>query len=207
MPKIIFLDWNGTLSVSKFWERLANSKHRYHGYFQPIEEFLFKKNDYLIKDWMLGRFDSEEICRIIGEGTGLDPKIIFEELEKSARQMKFVNPQIPAIIREIRKKTKVVVATDNMDTFERFTIPGMGLEKIFDGFLISCEIGCFKYDLSESGIPFFDNYLKANGLSYKEAVLVDDSEERTGTFEKLGFLIRKVDSPNQLFNILREYVS
>lgn len=207
MLKVIFLDWCGTLSVSKFWEHLADPNHQYHNYLQPIEEFLFKQNYYLIKGWMLGRLTSEEICQKIGKGTGLNAGIIFNELAKSAREMKFIDSQVPEILKKNKNKTKIVVATDNMDTFRRFTVSGMKLEKIFDDFLVSNEIGCFKYDLSGSGIPFFDDYLRKNSLSYKDAVLIDDSEEKTGTFEKLGFSIRKVSNQNKLLEVLQDYVS
>ena len=101
----------------------------------------------------------------------------------------------------------MVVATDNMDTFRRFTIPRMGLEKIFDDFLLSCELGCFKYDVSCLRLPFFDNYLKKKNLNYQEVVLIDDSLEKSGIFEKLGFKIEYVNKKNSLVDLLTKYAS
>lgn len=208
MVKTIFLDWNKTLSNSIFWEQMKNPAHPQNSFAEKLEEFLFKKNYFLINEWMLGREKSEGICQKISEAISLEFDILFEELVISSQKMKFVDERIPEILKVIRKKgIGVIVATDNMDTFRRFTVPGMELDKIFDGFLVSSELGCFKYDIVNSRLPFFDDYFRLRKLSYEEAVLIDDSIEKTGTFEKIGFEIKNVRNKQELVKALKAYVS
>lgn len=82
-----------------------------------------------------------------------------------------------------------MIATDNMDTFERFTIPAMKLNELFDDFLISHSLKVLKEDIQENSISFFDEYLNKNKLTYQETVLLDDCIEKTGTYDKLGLNI------------------
>ena len=109
-------------------------------------------------------------------------------------------------IQNLRSKgIKVVIATDNMDTFRRFTIPAMGLEKYFDGFLISNELCAYKYQTIGKKIPFFDEYLMKNDLTYSDIVLLDDCQDKTGIYKELGFEIELIKSPMVVTEILRKY--
>lgn len=208
MIKTIFLDWNKTLSNSIFWEQMKNPAHPQNAFIEKLEDYLFNKNYFLINEWMLGREKSEGICKKISMAINLKFDVLFKELVISSQKMKFVDDQIPSVLKEIRKKgIKVIVATDNMDTFRRFTIPGMKLDKIFDGFLISSELGCFKYDIVDNRLPFFDDYFNSKKVNHKEAILIDDSIEKTGIFEKVGFMIKNVQNKQELMELLETYVS
>lgn len=208
MIKTIFVDWDKTLSTSVFWEQMKNSDSSHNRDFDRLEEFVFKQNKHLVSDWMLGKYNSEEICRKISEAIELNYKTVFNELAISASNMVFVDSRIPEVINKIRKNgRKVVVATDNMDTFRRFTIPGMKLDGLFDDFLISNELKCFKYHTSGGKLPFFESFLKKNKLTYKEVALIDDSVEKTGYFNRMGFKIEYIRDKNDLLNHLNEYIS
>jgi len=98
-----------------------------------------------------------------------------------------------------------VIATDNMDTFERFTVPSMRLKDIFDDFLISHSLRVLKGDVQENSIPFFDGYLNKNNLIYMETVLLDDCADYTGAYDRLGLQIIQITSPEKLVNVLKEY--
>lgn len=208
MIKTIFIDWDKTLSTSIFWEQMKNSSNTRNCDFDRLEEFVFKQNKHLVSDWMLGKYNSEEICQKISEAIGLNYKTVFNELVISASNMVFVDFRIPEVLKKIRKKgVKLVVATDNMDTFRRFTIPGMKLYNFFDDFLISNELECFKYNISDEKIPFFENFMKIHELAYNEVTLVDDSVEKSGCFSKIGFKIENIKSKEDLLNCLNEYIS
>ncbi len=72
---------------------------------------------------------------------------------------------------------KCVIATDNMDTFTRFTVPALRLSEHFDGILNSFERGVLKQDIDEQNpdrIPFFDEYLREYNLQCEDVVLTDD---------------------------------
>lgn len=59
-PKVIFVDWNKTLSNS-----------------------LFQHNRHLINQWMRGKYTSEDITRILSNDSGVPQEIILYELIES----------------------------------------------------------------------------------------------------------------------------
>lgn len=207
-PKAIFIDWNKTLSNSLFWEHLQDINHQNNKYLEKIEKSMFQNNRHLINPWMRGEHTSEDVAKILSEDSGVDQEIILKELAESCKQMKYVADEIPELINKIKAKgIKAVIATDNMDTFERFTIPAMKLEELFDDFLISHSLRLLKGDLQENSIPFFDEYLNKHNLTYRDTVLLDDCIDETGTYDKLGLKIIQITSPEKLINVLKEYAS
>ncbi len=207
-PKIIFIDWYKTLSNSLFWEHLQNINHPYNKHLEAIEKSMFQNNRHLINPWMRGEYTSEDVCKILSEDSGVPQEIILNELAESCRQMKYVSDEIPGLIDEIKSKgIKVVMATDNMDTFERFTMPAMKLKESFDGFLISYSLKFLKGNTTENSIPFFDEYLNKHNLNYQDTVLLDDCLDDTGIYNRLGLRIIQITSPEKLIAVLREYAS
>lgn len=205
--KVLFVDWNKTLSQSLFWSQLTEQDHPYHYYFQTINYWLFGKNYQLIEKWMRGLLTAEQVCQKLAEENNLDWAIVFQTLRESCERMSLCSPEIINLIKRIRQKgIKVVVATDNMDTFRRFTMESLALENIFDDFLISCEIKKLKYDTDPQRIPFFEQFLRSNKLSYDEVVLLDDSIDKSGVYDKLGFKIDLVNDSNDLIRYLQSYI-
>lgn len=208
LPKVIFIDWNKTLSDSFFWWHLQNVMHPHNKHLEAIEKSMFQKNRHLINPWMRGEYTLEDIVKILSDDSGVSQDIILNELVESCRQMQYVSEEIPELINKIRNKgIKMVIATDNMDTFERFTVPSMRLKDIFDDFLISHSLRVLKGDVQENSIPFFDGYLNKNNLTYMETVLLDDCADYTGVYDRLGLQIIQITSPEKLVNVLKEYAS
>ena len=208
-PKVIFIDWNKTLSNSLFWEHMSRTGNINNAYYKNITKWLFIDNKHLINPWMKGEYKSEDITRMIGEGIRVEPKMILEELATSCINMKLVSDEIPDLVKTIKRKgSKVVVATDNMDTFRRFTIKGACLDNIFDDYLISCEIGYLKGDFGKNGqLKFFEKYMHANNLKYNEVILLDDCIDQTGTMNRVGFKINQITGTSSLVSILRKYAA
>ncbi len=205
-PKIIFIDWHSTLSRSLFWDQLKTITHRYHSYHDQILQTIFHVDPNLITDWMLGKHTTEDVCKFISLHVKLPSKIIQNELIMSCQMMHFVDKQIPKLVAKIRRKgIRVVIATDNMDTFRRFTLPALHLDKCFDDFLISSELGVFKYTFVDDKIPFFDPYLQEHNVTYADVVLLDDSLDKTGTYKRKGFHVRQVKDKDNLIEYLNEY--
>ncbi|WKZ24849.1 MAG: hypothetical protein QY321_00215 [Patescibacteria group bacterium] len=205
-PKVLFVDWHKTLSHSFFWSQLSDKNHPYNNYHQIIDQWLFKKNSTLVEKWMLGFFTAEQICQKISVENNLNEKIIYYTLKESCENMQLCSKEIIGIINKLRKTgIKVIIATDNMDTFRRFTIKKLGLDKIFDDFLISSELQTLKYNISNNTMPFFDTFLKENQLQYSDAVLLDDSEEKSGVYKKLGFEISLIKNNDMLINHLKSF--
>lgn len=202
--KTVFFDWNKTLSNSLFWEQLGNPEHKRHSWNADISTYLFEENRYLISEWMKGLVDSHGIVEKISFQYGYSPEILLEDLTESCRNMKFVSDEVLPLVQKLREKgMKCVIATDNMDTFMEYTVPAMDLKKHFDGFLVSSEKGLFKFDTEGDSIPFFEKYLKENNLDYGEVVLIDDCIDKSGTYERLGFDILQVSSPDDFMGKLR----
>ena len=162
MKKVVFIDWNKTLSHDLFWGQLKNPSHIHHTYHASIDRWLFKENSVLIEPWMLGKLSYQEVAYKMSQSTNISIDIITKELRFSCEKMRFCINGIENIIRDIQKKgVKVVIATDNMDTFTKFTVPALRLDALFDNILNSYEIRRLKDDVDPiSGILFFDTFLK-----------------------------------------------
>ena len=200
----IFFDWNKTLSNSLFWEQLGNPEHERHGWNADISHYLFQENRHLISEWMKGVIDARGIVEKISSRYGYSADILLEDLAESCRNMQFVSDEVLPLTQKLRKTgVRCVIATDNMDTFMKYTVPGMELEQYFDGFLSSFDLKRFKYDTEAESIPFFDDYLQQHGLLYADVVLIDDSPDTSGAYERLGFDILQIADTDDFVNKLK----
>ncbi len=206
--KHILIDWSKTLSDSLFWSQLSEKKHPYNRYYKKITNYLFVQNKDLVNLWMRGKYSSEEICKELEKVTGLQKEIIFKELIVSSQSMKLVSPKIPSLIKKIRKRGhKIVIATDNMDTFMRYTVPAMDLKSMFDGFLVSYELKCLKRDITNNKLAFLDTYMKQNNISNSDVVLLDDSDDIKHDYQKAGIKVVTIKDPGTLVKKLSEYAT
>src|SRR3989344_1051105 len=194
--KVIFLDWNGTLSSSKFWGHLEDPKHPKNHIFLAIEKSLFGNFRHLISPWMRGEKTSEEMVKLISDDAGLNYDLAFKEFVKGCKKMKFVSNKVPKIVHEYRKHgIKMVIATDNMDSFSRWTVPALKLDKMFDDILDSSSLKKLKNDFEPDGSNFFfTNYLKKNGIKPDESIIIDDSDDKEGKIQKYGIDYLKIES-------------
>ena len=205
-PKIIFIDWSGTLSRSKFWGHSENSNSQL---FKQIEDNLFGKNTNLIKPWMRGVLASEDIVKKICDETSLEYKTVFNEFVKGCELMEFVDPEVPNLITKLRKKgIKVYIASNNMDSFDRWTIPAMKLNNIFDGIINSFPIKVLKHDFTDDGISlFFDTVLKKEKVKPHQTVLIDDSEDKENKLTNFGIDYRRISDKRTLIDELNMLLS
>lgn len=183
--RVIFLDWNGTLSDSKFWGHLEKTNPEL---FSNIENILFGQLKKLIKPWMRGEIKSEHVVSMIANQGKLNYSQIFDEFIHSCINMKYVSKEVPSLVKRLQKKgAKVVVATDNMDSFNRWTLTYMNNCDIFDGVLNSHYQQAMKKDTSKDGESiFFADFIKKHNLKPGESVLIDDSSDDIETIEEFG---------------------
>lgn len=135
--KTIFFDWHKTLSESLFWEQLENPEHERYSWNADISYYLFKENRHLISEWMKGLIDARGIVGKISSQYGYSTDILLEDLAESCRNMEFVSDEVLPLIQKLRENgVQCVIATDNMDTFMEYTVPGMELERYFQRILI-----------------------------------------------------------------------
>lgn len=175
LPKVIFVDWDGTLSVSKFWHHWLDEDLKNYN---KIQQALFVERPEMLREWMRGYVSAERIVREIARHTDLDYQYLMTALEKSCKSMTFIDAQVLDVIREKRERgMKVIIATDNMDTFTRWTVPSLKLNDHFDGILTSAKRSALKSEVSEEGVSlFFHHYLAQNAIKPIESLLIDDRD-------------------------------
>jgi len=183
--KILFLDWNGTLSTSKFWGHLEKSTEDDKRLFEKIDKTLFGELRHLIKPWMRGEIKSEDVVKEVSDKSGIRYQRVLKQFIVGCKKMEYVDNKCVDLINKIRGNgVRVVIATDNMDSFVRWTVPSLGLNLVFDGILDSYTLKAMKNDFSEAGISlFFDSFIKSNGIGKGESVLIDDSEDKEGKIQ------------------------
>ncbi|MAG59732.1 hypothetical protein CMO96_03005 [Candidatus Woesebacteria bacterium] len=108
--------------------------------------------------------------------------------------MKLVSEEIPTLVKKLRgKKVKVVIATDNMDSFTRWTAPALNLKPIFDEILSSHELKVTKSAFGKNGESlFFKDYFRKNNIKPQETVLIDDGEDKENRLGRLGIDYRRI---------------
>lgn len=170
---------------------------------------LFADNRSIINPWMKGELSVDDIVGQMSQDIGIASEVILGELRRSCEEMQYSIDNLEDIIKQIQARgIKVVIATDNMDTFSLFTAPAMNLNKKFDGILNSHDIGYLKDDdQPDDRILFFDQYLAKNGWRYTDAILLDGSSDKSGNYEKLGFDRVEIDSPKILKQELERLAS
>lgn len=192
--RCVFIDWHGTLSHSRFWEDQSDLAPLAQALFSPVGPC--RK---LLEPWMRGALTSEEVVRTVASATGIDYEVALDSLIASCQRM-IVPAAVFEAIASLRKQgIKVVIATDNMDTFWRWTVPSLGLEQRFDAILSSAERKALKWDVDRAGRSlFFGDFLAREGIGPGEGVLLDDSAEAEGHIRGFGIDYLHIASPRGL---------
>jgi FMN phosphatase YigB (HAD superfamily) len=200
-PKNVFIDWYKTLSDSIFWEHLKGTKD-----FELISKALFEDSNKIINPWMRGKFTAEEVSKLVSGKTKIDYKYIFDNLEKSAKTMIFGTTLIPKLINALTAKgVKVYIATDNMDTFTRWTVPAMRINKFFTGFYSSDKIGFLKKDMDDHGrSKFFNKIIEHKSFDFTNSLFLDDNLKIADITTKLGMTFIGIKSTKHTEEVLKE---
>jgi FMN phosphatase YigB (HAD superfamily) len=202
--RVVFVDWANTLSTSLFWQRGPGSRLSAADSAR-VEGYVFSRAE-LVRRWMRGALAAEDVCALAAGDLGLAAPDLLADLERSCRRMEFHDQAAVDVVQAIRRAgIQVALATDNMDTFPRWTVPAMHLRRLFDAVLDSASLGALKGDLVDGQSPFFEPWLSENGIAPSEAVLVDDSP--TGSAAAIGLSVRPVEHPAKLASVLAEFAS
>jgi FMN phosphatase YigB (HAD superfamily) len=165
---------------------------------------MFSNGNTIVKDWMRGLFNSETAVHKISLNTLVPYQIIMDELIVSAKSMKFNDTGIVDQIKSLRKAgVKVVIATDNMDTFKRWTVPAMELEQLFDDIIDSYSKKALKTDFIKGNNLFFKDYIKKSKIKPGESILIDDSENAAAV-ERLGIKFKHFERSRPLSSVFKD---
>ncbi len=208
----LFVDWHLTLSTSLFWEQFSDSQHPQHPLFALMQLKLFAPDGAhtWLLPWMRGHLTSEEVVVEVCHGTGYDPVFALQALRDSCQQMRLVSDEIPGLVAELRTKgLQIVIATDNMDTFHRWTVPSLGLHTLFDDVLSSWRLQALKEDVDQDGRSrFFADYLQAHQISPGQSLLLDDGDEEFGnTIRRFGIDYQHIEPGTGLVPALQELIA
>ena len=180
----IFIDFDGTICFDYFWR---SSPEKIKG---TIVEFLFQNNTYLLEDWMRGQKSSEDINKIISTECNLDYNMIWKYFVKDCENM-YVAEDVLSAISSCRKNNTLILITDNMDSFNRFTRDKLKLTEYFDYIFNSCDYGLLKDDPIQKGL--FKKVIDIHNFDIKKSVLLDNSKKNCDLFSELGgesFLVK-----------------
>lgn len=180
---IIFIDFHGVMSHGPHWHSLANRQHPLHTIYKDIEFHVFKNNPSLLDNWLLGNITSEEIHEYLKRmlGNDLDHQLLWETFVNDCEQID-ISENILNQLKEMREHYRIILITDNMDSFNRFTIPKRAQElAVFDDIVNSSSE---KRTKIASNCASFLKYINKYGANQSQCLLIDDSVNNCAAFEK-----------------------
>lgn len=180
---VLFVDFNGVVSYNPFWHSLRNKEHPLHVYMEQIENYLFKDAIEIVMDWMIGKHTSEEIHRLLEREIGVPYDTLFPLFCDECSHID-ISHRILEHIQELRQWYHCVLITDNMDSFDRFTLPNNPmLYTVFNEIHNSYTMKRFKK--SDEG-AYFKEVVERQGAIFQNSILIDDSKNNCALFESLG---------------------
>lgn len=188
MKPILFIDFDGTLCHDRFWQSIDKSS------FDKIQNFLFRENKSIVKEWMLGLHSSENINQLISKKLNIPFDKIWNVFVTDCENMN-ISVDVLNQIKNLKKNFHVILITDNMDCLTRFTVPALKLDSYFDLIINSFDYRKFK---SDNDGEIFLQILNECGSKIEDSILIDNSKDDCTTFSKLGGIARFVTSEKPL---------
>jgi hypothetical protein len=147
-----------------------------------VDRFLFKEHHPIVHEWMRGAVSSEDVNQLLCFFLKISYRFCWETFVHDCRTM---NVSITHLrrIQELRDFFVVVLMTGNMDCFDRFTVPALGLDDYFDKIVNSSSTGLLK---SDRGGEMFLSVCRSYGADIRGSILIDDSGNNCSLFQAMG---------------------
>jgi FMN phosphatase YigB (HAD superfamily) len=176
MKPILFIDFDGTLCHDRFWRSLEpDLLHKIQGY-------VFGANTDLVSNWMKGAYTSEDIHKQLATDLSIGYDHVWQVFVRDCESM-MIEESVLKDISDLRSKYKVILCTDNMDCFSRFTVPALRLLDYFDEIINSYEM---KMSKNDNDGELFLKTIKNHNSSISESTLIDNSKNTCDIFKNLG---------------------
>lgn len=173
---ILFCDYDGVLCHDRYWQSLPREQ------FDTVQRMLFKDDTSIVRDWMRGKYSSEDVNAIVAERLGIPYQELWNVFVEDCKKM-HVSKRTLETLNSLRSRYTVILITGNMDSFSRFTLPELKLDQYFDHISNSFEEKLNKTDNDgELFLRFADRY----GADIRDCVMMDDSQNVYDIFEKIG---------------------
>lgn len=192
----LFIDFDGTICFDRFW-RSAGAEVRLF-----INRFLFGADETLVRRWMLGYVSSEEVNAIISQAGVFSYADLWQVFVADCLSMR-VHPSTLAVIQKARRTHRVILVTDNMDAFDRFTRPQLGLDACFDAIASSHQYGALK---NHEGGGLFKVVAHEEHINLHEAILIDNAADNCRIFRELGGQACQVTQPQDVESIINALI-
>lgn len=193
---ILFIDFDGTLCHDRFWRSLPSEQY------EKVQNYLFGEDKTHVQEWMRGNRTAEEINELLAAHLNISFEELWEVFVQDAASMNVSQLSLD-IINRLQDKYTTILITINMDSFSRFTVPALRLEKYFDVISNSYYEGLFKSDNSGE---IFKNYINMYKAPVTKSLLIDDSQSACDTFSSLGSTSYLVTDDNNLVYHLNQIV-
>ena len=201
---LLFVDFNGVISYDPFWKSLLDKNHILNRDLQRIEDFVFKENFDLILDWMVGKYNSEDIHKIISKELDIDYTLLFDNFVSDCKKID-ISEKILNKLKSIKSNYVLILATGNMDSFDRFTLPNNKyLYNFFDEIHNSFNFGLLK---TTNNGEYFKKIIKKYNLNPKNSYLIDDSNSTCKIFSDLGGTSFRTKTENDVLDIISNKLS
>lgn len=180
--RVVFVDWHGVLSKRQLWANFD---------IHPEDQQAFERNlnnlfgSHLVDEWMRGKWTVEQVAARLLLDTDKSRLSVQRVVDHAMSQMIEVKmrERLQRLLRRLRETHAVVLATDNMDVFDRAATRRNDIRRTFDDYLNSYYVGALK---DESPARFFGDWLDAYGLGFEDATLIDDRTANGRGFEEHG---------------------
>lgn len=192
----LFIDFDGTISSQRYWRSLPPDAY------DKVQKLLFSGEKVLVNAWMRGKHSAEEINRLVAGEINVPFEELWNLFVQDCRTFS-VSPPVLEAISSRRNSHSVILITDNMDSFTRFTAPSLGLEKYFDHVSNSFYEKLRKAD---NGGELFRRHAQTHGASLAGSVLIDNSPANCAVFEALGGVAYQVTPERDIMYYLEHFV-
>ena len=197
--RVIFSDWHGVLSRDPFWTSIRlSAAHPLHKQLEAGMVGVFDPARNTASAWMKGLLSSDQVIAemAIQLPSRFQGDFLARRLDLDCARM-HVNADLFEVLRVIRAEAMVVIATDNMDCFARAfeharsrrRRPGRDRDTLADWAVICDDIICSSQAgalKSEDPQAFFGPWLAIHGISFTDAVLIDDRADNCAAFTSQG---------------------
>lgn len=189
---LLLVDFYRTLSMEKFWQRVTEEEHAL------LDAWMSNHHD-TVCSWMRGELTAEDIHVRLAAATGLPYEYLWDVFCHGCAQIS-VSTELQQALHTLQPHYTVVLCTDNMDSFTRYTMPAWGDTPWLDGAVVSHQHGMLKTD-AHGGL--LTQALRMYGATAEATLLIDDSSAVRDAFARIGGTALATTSPQETLQILR----
>lgn len=168
MRKVLLVDFDGVLSNGKFYDSKLLGENELS---RNVQRYLFALGqDKLIQDWMKGIRTYQEVHEQVSPALSIPVRKLNMLLEQSVKEFVFNRPLLDYLKTLRQLSWKVFLYTDNMDVFDKLSVPYHGLNEHFDAIYSSSAYGYLKFE----DPTLFSLLKQEQGITNQQVYLVDD---------------------------------